>query len=612
MSGFSKLLSRIRQTARNPLVPAGFFLVAAGAGALLFLGSWLSTRVDEQIERELIRHLQIARSMLAQNSLDDAQHHLRKWVKQTPFRLTLMAADGKVIADSEVLQVDLATLENHAARPEMNTAQLEGMGVSRRYSHTLHQDLLYVALPILRKGNQKEGWTPTPVLRISLPLAQLDSEKNNIWAMLLLTGLMGMVLALLILLMATNAMKKTLSRLVRTARALALEKSEQVTPVNDPDAIDLLSFARPVAQLGKELRRTVQALAAERDRTVAVLDGMQEGVFSLDQKLRIRMANHPALALLRVESLPEKAALLDLLDVQELKDAFARFEADHEADREDALDSFEFSPPFAQERIFVGRLAPLSKYRGFVLVLADVTPLRGLETLRREFVANVSHELRTPVAVILSAVEALLDGAMDDDIRGPRFLDAVYRNAKRLSHLVSDVLDLARLEAGARSLQPRECSLFDAVEEALLSLESGAQEAEIHLENTIGHDVVVCADEIGLEQVLVNFLANAVKYAPARTQVKIEAAIFADQVEIQIIDAGPGIATEHQSRLFERFFRVDHGRSKEAGGTGLGLSIVKHLVSAMGGDVGYRALSPGSCFWFSLPKVVVPENQSQA
>jgi len=584
---------------RNRLVLLSVgLLVFASVTGLGLLGVWLSRMVDETAERELVRHLDLAAKTVRHLPGEDLQTRFTEWTSGSPYRLTLVAPDGQVIADSTLLQAQLSDLDNHAGRPEIAGARNQQRTVTRRRSSTLQQGMLYVAQPVRPPPSVATPGDVPFVLRASVPLSEVDREKNRIRAVIVVVGLASALMAVLMSLVASNALTRTLRQLVVTARSLADGKNTSVDLVAGAHGSDEFgSIARSVAQLGHELRRTVRALAAERDRMLAVLNGMQEGVLSLDHKMRVRLVNKAGLELLRVDEVGDKTHLYALLDTPEMRAAMTRFEAGDD----DALEPFEFRPPFAKERIFVGKLSPLSKYRGTVVVLSDVTELRALETLRQDFVANVSHELRTPVAVILSAVEALLDGAVDDPKRGPRFLDAVHRNATRLSHLVSDVLDLARLEAGASRLESVDIELRPSVKDALLSLESAAAEKDVQLLNEVPPDAWVCADPLGFEQVLVNLLVNAVKYGPAGSRVCVRSVPQDDRVRIEVIDEGPGIPEEHHPRLFERFYRVDAGRSKAEGGTGLGLSIVKHLVRNMGGQVGYRALAPGSCFWFALP-----------
>jgi two-component system, OmpR family, phosphate regulon sensor histidine kinase PhoR len=245
-----------------------------------------------------------------------------------------------------------------------------------------------------------------------------------------------------------------------------------------------------------------------------------------------------------------------------------------------------------------------NKYGGVgrVLLLEDVTTVRKLETVRRDFVANVSHELRTPVAVIRANAETLLAGAKDDPVMGPRLIDGLHRNAERLARILADLLDLSRLDAGQYRLELGSVPLRSLAEQSISAVETQAAKRNVTVSIAIDGELAVKADAKALDQILVNLIDNGVKYTRPDGNVWIEARIDGDAVRIEVRDDGPGIADKHRERVFERFYRADPSRSREAGGTGLGLSIVKHLVESMDGEVGVDPSSPtGSIFWLRLP-----------
>jgi two-component system phosphate regulon sensor histidine kinase PhoR len=237
------------------------------------------------------------------------------------------------------------------------------------------------------------------------------------------------------------------------------------------------------------------------------------------------------------------------------------------------------------------------------LVLHDVTEMRRLEAVRRDFVANVSHELRTPVSVIRANAETLLDGALEDEKRARTFLDALVRNADRLSRILADLLDLSRLEAGRYALDLEPIALSPAVEKVVELVETRAKEKSIAVAIDVAPELAAHADARAFEQVLLNLIDNAVKYTPASGHILVSARRVEELIRVEVTDDGPGIEPRHRARLFERFYRVDPGRSRDVGGTGLGLAIVKHLVESMGGRVGMEpaAGAPhGSTFWVTL------------
>jgi len=242
-----------------------------------------------------------------------------------------------------------------------------------------------------------------------------------------------------------------------------------------------------------------------------------------------------------------------------------------------------------------------SERRGTLLVLDDITTVRKLETVRKDFVANVSHELRTPVSIIRANAETLIAGAMEDPKIGPKLVEGLHRNAERLARIVTDLLDLSRLDAGFYRIESRPIDLEAAASNAVAAVDPKAQGKQITITNEVGEIGDAMGDTEALDQVLVNLLDNAVKYTQTGGHVWLRAARNGEHVRVEVADDGPGIPDQHRQRIFERFYRVDPGRSREMGGTGLGLSIVKHLVESMGGDVGVDANQPrGSKFWFDL------------
>ncbi len=339
---------------------------------------------------------------------------------------------------------------------------------------------------------------------------------------------------------------------------------------------------REVARLAAGVQDLVEELARERDRFQQVLDGMRQAVFAVDASGTTTLANRAGRELLGVDeqALGPLLALpgpnVDPYDVREvtLKDG----------------------------RQLMGHMTPDPK-GGAVFVLHDVTRLRQLETIRRDFVANVSHELRTPVTVIQANAETLMAGALSDPERGRVFVEALARNAERLSALVSDLLDISRIESGQLSIRSEPVPVAVLAERAVEAActDSGR---EVTVRCTVPEGLRVRADADALEQVLLNLVQNAVKYATQDGgEVEVTAHERGEAVRVEVRDHGPGIPPEHRDRVFERFYRIDPGRSKQTGGTGLGLSIVRNLVQAMDGASGVEANQPrGAVFWFELPR----------
>jgi two-component system phosphate regulon sensor histidine kinase PhoR len=250
------------------------------------------------------------------------------------------------------------------------------------------------------------------------------------------------------------------------------------------------------------------------------------------------------------------------------------------------------------------RANPIRATGGTVIVVHDTTEVRHLEAVRRDFVANVSHELRTPVSVIQANAETMLAGALEEPVHARRFTEAIHRNAERLAAIIADLLDLTRIESGKLELRPQSLNLHDAARNAVDAVAKLALARGTQLVNEVDAGVFVEADAQAIDQVLMNLIGNAVKYSGDHKHISVRARVQGHEVRVEVEDDGPGIEPHHRERIFERFYRVDSGRSRDVGGTGLGLSIVKHLVAALGGRLGVEAVSPnGARFWFTLPLV---------
>jgi two-component system phosphate regulon sensor histidine kinase PhoR len=346
--------------------------------------------------------------------------------------------------------------------------------------------------------------------------------------------------------------------------------------------------------LAEDAAQRRDALGRERTLLASVADGLTQGVIAIDGERRIEMLNDAARRMLGIQSSMIGESLLELVRVPELRELIER-ERERDATAEVKL-------PNGPRTLI--RAARTYGRAGCVLLLEDVTNVRRLETVRRDFVANVSHELRTPVAVIRANAETLLAGAKDDPVMAPKLIEGLHRNAERLARILADLLDLSRLDAGQYRLELAPVPVRAVTEQSLTAVEPQAQKRGVELHVEVPSAISVKADPKALDQILVNLLDNGVKYTRSEGHVWVAAREIGDAVRIEVRDDGPGIADKHRERVFERFYRADPSRSREAGGTGLGLSIVKHLVESMGGEVGVEPNAPrGSIFWLRLPRI---------
>ena len=404
-------------------------------------------------------------------------------------------------------------------------------------------------------------------------------------------GLLVLVVALVSGLVTLSLVRRSMREVADQTRNVARDTSRRVSLLDVEHGDELRELAEWVNFLAEDADRSHTALARERVLLSSVAEGITQGVIAVDGDHRIELLNDAARRMLGVTSTPVGEPLIEFVRVP------AVFEL---IDGNDAA-TVEIQLPTGLRALL--RVANRWGGEGRVLLLEDVTTVRKLENVRRDFVANVSHELRTPVAVIRANAETLLAGAAADPVMGPKLIDGLHRNAERLARIIADLLDLSRLDAGQYRLEVARVPLKTITEQALSGVEPQSSAREVTIDLQIADDLAVKADPKALDQILVNLLDNAVKYTKASGHVWVAAREDAGHVRIEVRDDGPGIADKHRARVFERFYRADPSRSREAGGTGLGLSIVKHLAESMGGSVGVEPNTPnGSTFWLKLPR----------
>jgi two-component system phosphate regulon sensor histidine kinase PhoR len=387
-----------------------------------------------------------------------------------------------------------------------------------------------------------------------------------------------------------SIMRGVLRDLAKRTRDVVRDPARRITS-EGPTGDEIRELVEWINFLADDAHKSHRALARERMLLAAVAEGLTQGVIAVDGEHRIELLNDAARKMLGVTSSPVGEPLIDFVRVPELFDLIDS----------DVAATAEVQLPNTPRALI--RTARKWGGDGRVLLLEDVTAMRRLETVRRDFVANVSHELRTPVAVIRANAETLMAGAKDDPAIAGKLIDGLHRNAERLARILADLLDLSRLDAGQYRLELSPVPVAPVIEQALSAVELQATQRKVTVKVTIPDGLAVRADPKALDHILVNLIDNGVKYGRADGNVWVEARSANDDVRIEVRDDGPGIADKHRTRVFERFYRADPSRSREAGGTGLGLSIVKHLVESMGGDVGVEPNLPhGSIFWLRLPR----------
>ncbi|HMJ15037.1 MAG TPA: ATP-binding protein, partial [Polyangiaceae bacterium] len=449
------------------------------------------------------------------------------------------------------------------------------------------QRMLYVAVPLLREG-QVIG-----VSRVAMSLTQVDAALGRLRAVLSFATVLALAVAVLMSTVAAELASRRARLLTAAARRMAAGDLASRGVLEGED--EFAELSRAMDQLARSLTSSVNALRDERDRLGGLLGGMQEGVLLLDGENRVMLVNPALRSMLLLGADAVGKTPLEVIRHADLKELF-----DEVAQGGEPL-SREIDVAGLRPRRLLVRVAPLhGEQPGLFAVFVDVTEMRRLESLRRDFVANVSHELRTPVTAIRSAAETVQSAAARDPAAASQFIDIIARNAERLHGLVEDLLDLSRIESRELRLNMEaldSASVFSYV--ASLFKERAEKKHIRFVEQFPANLARAQADRRALEHVLTNLVDNAVKYCGSDAEIRLEAQENGESLRLMVEDTGPGIEARHLSRVFERFYRVDTGRSRELGGTGLGLSIVKHLAESMGGSVGVES-TPGVGTKFSL------------
>ena len=487
----------------------------------------------------------------------------------------------------------LAQVENHRERPEVAAALAGARGSATRSSGTVHQRLLYAAIPMTLPGGGRGA------ARLSVPLDDVDAAVRQVQHILGVALLVALIIAAVISMAAAQILSRALGRMTEAARRMAAGDLGVRTRPTGRDEIAALGRALDV--MAGNLASTLTALRSERDLLGVILQSMQESVLVLDPQNRMLLVNPALRATFALGPDAEGRAALELIRNADLHAILDRARSGGGA----ATGEIEVTGPKPRRLLVHAAALPAidRKPQGILAVFVDVSEIRRLETLRKDFVANVSHELRTPITAVRSAVDTLRLTMAGDPDASERFVDIIDRNAQRLGSLVEDLLDLSRIESKEYRPEAAAVPVRAVSEQVVALLRPRIEEKNFEVRNEIAVDLPPArADRKGLEQVFTNLLDNAVKYCGPGTRVSLRAQRNGSQLRIEVADTGPGIEPRHLSRLFERFYRVDSGRSREMGGTGLGLSIVKHLIEAMGGTIGVDSTpGKGSTFWMNLP-----------
>jgi len=517
---------------------------------------------------------------------------VRDWATQlaaSGARVTVITADGRVLADS---QSDPQTMENHATRPEVLEAMAKGDGRSIRHSVTINRYLLYYAV------RQSTPAGSTVVLRFALPLETVDQVLSSFRRRLWLASFFILLIAGAISLLFSRSFTGRVERLKDFSRRVAEGDFRPLPRDGSGDALEALGIS--LNRTAARLDRTIHTLTEERNLSSAILGSMVEGVAVVNGSERLVFANPGFAEILGLDVPPTSgSALVEVVRQTEL------LEAVRQVLRGQPRVQSEIVTGTLRQHYFAITVAAVraGDTTGAVVVLHDITELRKLERVRRDFVANVSHEFRTPLTAIQGFAETLLAGAIDDSQNRTRFLEIILEHSRRLARLTEDLLMLSKMDAERLELEIRRLSVSQLIESCLETAQRRAAEKDLRISvNTPQRLPDIAGDRRRLAEVLQNLLDNAIQYTLPGGQIMLSAEAGDAEVVVTVSDTGIGIPRADQPRIFERFYRVDVARSREAGGTGLGLAIAKHLVEVHGGRLWVDSeVGQGSQFHFSVP-----------
>jgi len=506
------------------------------------------------------------------NSIKEIKTKIKQMADISNSRVTLIAETGKVLADSER---DVAMLENHLNRPEIQEARVKGKGRATRFSKTVGVDMLYVALS-LKSGPDIIGY-----VRLARPLYEVKHSVEKVYQSFFTAILLILPFSLIIAFIFSYRLIAPVKAMEQFTEKLRKGDVSGTLMVRTSD--EMKQLASNINYLVTELQDKIRLANEEKGKLIAAFASMTEGVLVLDNEDRIEIFNRAFRHMV--------ASQYGDVVGKTLIEAFRNIELQKTFDR------FKSSGKPATQELTLGETMPIildvsiSAIKGVpgeektMIVFHDVTRLKKLEKMRVDFVANVTHEIRTPLTAILGFIETLQEGAIEEKETAQKFLEIIARHARRLNRLVEDLLTISDIELGEMQFFFESVSLSGILDNVLPVVEPRVGEKKMTLLKTLPEDLPpIRADRDRLVQIFLNVLDNAIKFTPESGKVSISASLEEDgHVAVRIADTGVGIPRDEVSRLGERFYRVDKTRSRELGGTGLGLSIVKHLMTAHGG-----------------------------
>jgi two-component system phosphate regulon sensor histidine kinase PhoR len=559
------------------------------------LGVYLTNSVRNSQLDNLRFHLEQEARITAEASLpslmgqgDSPDILAKKLGKEIDSRITIIATDGTVLSDSIE---DPTTMENHSGRPEVKDALASGIGESTRFSTTLEEQMMYVAVLITSQGKL------LGIARVALPLTTVENSVNHVTRIIILATVIITILAVLAAWLIARTTTRPIRQLTKASKAIATGQLGQKITVPTKDEIGQL--AQAFNEMSSNLKTTVEAISREKTKLANILANMADGVIMTNVEGDIILAN------------PVACKLFGFKEADAVNKPLIEVVHDYEVDevlklclktRKEQTTQFESGIARRFLRAIAIPIDNQNRLKGVLLLLQDLTELRNLQTMRRELVGNISHELRTPIAGIKAMVETLRDDAIDDKKTARDFLARIEGEADRLTQIVTELTQLSRIETGRAELRMELVNLNTLIDGVLAEMSPLAERQQITLLKELATDLPsVQADKDRIRQTIINLVHNAIKFNKLAGKVTVFTGYDSNTVTVNVADTGIGISKEDLPHVFERFYKADKART--GGGSGLGLAIAKHTVQAHGGDIHAQSEEgKGSTFSFTLPR----------
>jgi two-component system phosphate regulon sensor histidine kinase PhoR len=594
-------------------IPYVLLILAVMAFLVVYLSSFVREVYLQRLEAQLLAEATMVRAALeeelaAANDTTNLDPAAYRYARLLNARVTIIGADGTVLGDSDESRI---TMDSHLYRSEIQQALAQGQGRSIRRSTTMGFEMMYVAVRVT-SGDEVVGFA-----RVALPLGDVNAQVAQLRTAMALTALVVTLLAALLAVFIAERTARPVRRLTRVAERLAEGDLNARLLRTTRDEVGQLTDA--FNYMAHQLREKVTTLAEEQHRLEAILDAMAGGVIITDGEGRVRLINPAAARLLNMDQ--GRALGLSLAQVvrhHELIELWQRCRKERE--EQSAAIEIGYRNLFVQAIV---KPFGQGKSSGYLTILQDLTRVRRLETVRRDFISNISHELRTPLAGLKALVDTLRGGALEDPPAAQRFLDSMEGEVDALTQMVEELLELSRIESGRMPLRLRPTEVSRVVIQPVERLRPQAERAGLTMEAEIPPDLPsILAEEERVQQVVTNLVHNAIKFTPAGGRVQVTARAWqadreggtpseapgaepgtipaGDWVIFSVQDTGVGIPADDLPRIFERFYKADRARS--GGGTGLGLAIAKHIVQSHGGAIWADSVEgKGSTFYFCIP-----------